>query len=158
MAPINATAPELRFACSTSGSRCEAFSTRAEARIPNSRLRSRTQNPNAYIKFVKHCYIMTFLEVKDLRVSIDGKEILSGLNLKVEKGEVHAIMGPNGSGKSTLANAILWHPKYSIQSGDILVKGESILKMPTDQRAKKGLFLGFQYPTEISGVGYSHFL
>ena len=101
---------------------------------------------------------MTFLEVKDLRVSIDGKEILSGLNLKVEKGEVHAIMGPNGSGKSTLANAILGHPKYSIQSGDILVKGESILKMPTDQRAKKGLFLGFQYPTEISGVGYSHFL
>ena len=101
---------------------------------------------------------MAFLEVKDLRVSIDGKEILSGLNLKVEKGEVHAIMGPNGSGKSTLANAILGHPKYSIQSGDILVKGESILKMPTDQRAKKGLFLGFQYPTEISGVGYSHFL
>lgn len=101
---------------------------------------------------------MTFLEVKDLRVSIDGKEILSGLNLSVEKGEVHAIMGPNGSGKSTLANAILGHPKYTVNSGDILVKGESILKLPTDQRAKKGLFLGFQYPTEISGVGYSHFL
>jgi Fe-S cluster assembly ATP-binding protein len=101
---------------------------------------------------------MTFLEVKDLRVSIDGKEILSGLNLSVEKGEVHAIMGPNGSGKSTLANAILGHPKYTVNSGDILVKGESIIKLPTDQRAKKGLFLGFQYPTEISGVGYSHFL
>lgn len=101
---------------------------------------------------------MAFLEVKDLRVSIDGKEILSGLNLSVDKGEVHAIMGPNGSGKSTLANAILGHPKYTVNSGDILVKGESILKLPTDQRAKKGLFLGFQYPTEISGVGYSHFL
>src|SRR5688572_30930174 len=101
---------------------------------------------------------MAFLEVKDLRVSIDGKEILSGLNLSVDKGEVHAIMGPNGSGKSTLANAILGHPKYSVDSGDILVNGESILKLPTDQRAKKGLFLGFQYPTEISGVGYSHFL
>lgn len=101
---------------------------------------------------------MTFLEVKDLRVSIDGKEILSGLNFSMDKGEVHAIMGPNGSGKSTLANAILGHPKYTVQSGDILVKGESIIKMPTDQRAKKGLFLGFQYPTEISGVGYSHFL
>jgi Fe-S cluster assembly ATP-binding protein len=101
---------------------------------------------------------MTFLEVRDLHVSIDGKKILSGLNLSVNKGEVHAIMGPNGSGKSTLANAILGHPKYSIESGDILVKGESILKMPTDQRARKGLFLGFQYPTEISGVGYSHFL
>jgi Fe-S cluster assembly ATP-binding protein len=102
--------------------------------------------------------MMTFLEVKDLRVSIDGKEILSGLNLSVNKGEIHAIMGPNGSGKSTLANAILGHPKYSIESGDILVNGDSIMKMSTDQRARMGIFLGFQYPTEISGVGYSHFL
>jgi Fe-S cluster assembly ATP-binding protein len=101
---------------------------------------------------------MAFLEVKDLHVSIDGKEILSGLNLDIDKGEVHAIMGPNGSGKSTLANAILGHPKYSVESGDIQVKGESIINLSTDQRAKKGLFLGFQYPTEISGVGYSHFL
>jgi Fe-S cluster assembly ATP-binding protein len=101
---------------------------------------------------------MSFLEVKDLRVSIDGKEILSGLNLNINKGEVHAIMGPNGSGKSTLANAIMGHPKYTIESGDVLVKGESIVKLPTDLRARKGLFLGFQYPTEISGVGYSHFL
>lgn len=101
---------------------------------------------------------MSFLEVKDLRVSIDGKGILSGLNLNINKGEVHAIMGPNGSGKSTLANAIMGHPKYTIESGDILVKGESIVKLPTDLRARKGLFLGFQYPTEISGVGYSHFL
>ena len=81
-----------------------------------------------------------------------------GVNLEVKAGEVHAIMGPNGSGKSTLANAIMGHPKYTIESGDILVKGESIVKLPTDLRARKGLFLGFQYPTEISGVGYSHFL
>lgn len=101
---------------------------------------------------------MPFLEVKDLHVSIEGKQILTGLNLSVEKGEVHAIMGPNGSGKSTLANAILGHPKYTVDSGDILVKGESILKLTTDLRARKGIFLGFQYPTEISGVGYSHFL
>lgn len=101
---------------------------------------------------------MSFLEVQNLRVTIDGKEILSGLNLNINKGEVHAIMGPNGSGKSTLANAIMGHPKYTIESGDILVKGESIVKLPTDLRARKGLFLGFQYPTEISGVGYSHFL
>ncbi|MGH9991235.1 MAG: Fe-S cluster assembly ATPase SufC [Nitrososphaera sp.] len=101
---------------------------------------------------------MPFLEVKDLHVSIEGKEILSGLNLTVNKGEVHAIMGPNGSGKSTLANAILGHPKYTVQSGDVKVKGESIMKLPTDVRARKGIFLGFQYPTEISGVGYSHFL
>src|SRR5919204_4126070 len=101
---------------------------------------------------------MAFLEIKNLHVNIDGKEILNGLNLEMNKGEVHAIMGPNGSGKSTLANAILGHPKYSVESGDILVKGESILKLSTDLRARKGLFLGFQYPTEISGVGYSHFL
>src|SRR5918999_1897508 len=101
---------------------------------------------------------MSFLEVMNLHSSIDGKEILKGLNLIINKGEVHAIMGPNGSGKSTLANAIMGHPKYSIDSGDILVKGESILNLSTDLRARKGLFLGFQYPTEIPGVGYSHFL
>jgi Fe-S cluster assembly ATP-binding protein len=101
---------------------------------------------------------MAFLEIKDLRVSIDGKEILSGLTLNIDKGEVHAIMGPNGSGKSTLANAVMGHPKYGIDSGEIRVKGELINNMPTDLRARKGIFLGFQYPTEISGVGYSHFL
>ena len=66
-------------------------------------------------------------------------------------------MGPNGSGKSTFANVLLGHPKYSVTSGDILVKGESIIKLPPDEGAKKGLFLGFQYPLEITGVGYSHF-
>lgn len=101
---------------------------------------------------------MAFLEIKDLHVSIDGKKILDGLNLSIDKGEVHAIMGPNGSGKSTLANAILGHPKYTLDSGEIRVKGEVINDLPTDQRARKGIFLGFQYPTEISGVGYSHFL
>ncbi|HZB80431.1 MAG TPA: Fe-S cluster assembly ATPase SufC [Nitrososphaera sp.] len=101
---------------------------------------------------------MSFLEIKDLHASIDGKVILTGLNLSINKGEVHAIMGPNGSGKSTLANAIMGHPKYNIDSGDVLVKGESILNLSTDLRARKGLFLGFQYPTEIPGVGYSHFL
>jgi Fe-S cluster assembly ATP-binding protein len=101
---------------------------------------------------------MAFLEIKDLHVSIDGKQILDGLNLNIDKGEVHAIMGPNGSGKSTLANAILGHPKYTLDSGEIRVKGELINDLPTDLRARKGLFLGFQYPTEISGVGYSHFL
>ena len=101
---------------------------------------------------------MAFLEIKDLHVSIDGKKILNGLTLNIDKGEVHAIMGPNGSGKSTLANAVLGHPKYSVDSGEIRVKGELINKLGTDVRARLGLFLGFQYPTEISGVGYSHFL
>ena len=101
---------------------------------------------------------MVFLEIKNLRASIDGKEILKGLSLDIDKNEVHAIMGPNGSGKSTLANVLLGHPKYSMISGEINVKGKSILELSTDERAKQGLFLGFQYPIEISGVGYSHFL
>src|ERR671939_1268260 len=101
---------------------------------------------------------MAFLDVNSLHASIEGKEILTGLNLDVNKDEVHAIMGPNGSGKSTFANVLLGHPKYTVTSGDILVARQSILDLPTDERSKKGLFLGFQYPIEISGVGYSHFL
>jgi len=116
-----------------------------------------TDNLTYILSKIKHRY-MSYLEVKDLHVSIDGKEILSGLNLAIDKGEVHAIMGPNGSGKSTLANAIMGHPKYTVNSGDVKVRGESILGLSTDARARKGLFLAFQYPTEISGVGYSHFL
>ena len=101
---------------------------------------------------------MAVLEIKDLHVSIGDKEILKGVNLKTNPGEVHAIMGPNGSGKSTLAYTLLAHPKYQVTKGDILLDGESILKLTADQRAKKGLFLAFQYPTEVSGVGFSHFL
>jgi Fe-S cluster assembly ATP-binding protein len=101
---------------------------------------------------------MPYLEIHDLYANIDGKEILNGLNIGIEKGEVHAIMGPNGSGKSTLANVIMGHPKYTVSSGTVSVSGENILDLTTDERARKGIFLGFQYPTEISGVGYSHFL
>jgi Fe-S cluster assembly ATP-binding protein len=101
---------------------------------------------------------MAVLEIKDLHVTREGKEILKGVNLKTGPGQVHAIMGPNGSGKSTLAYTLLAHPKYEITKGDILLDGESILKLSADERAKKGLFLGFQYPTEVSGVGFSHFL
>src|SRR6187551_3813186 len=97
------------------------------------------------------------LQVKNLKVRVEDREILKGINLNINKGEVHAIMGPNGSGKSTFANVLLGHPKYTITAGDILVNRQSILKLSTDERSKKGLFLGFQYPTEISGVGYSHF-
>jgi len=101
---------------------------------------------------------MAVLEIKDLHVSIGDKEILKGVNLKTGPGEVHAIMGPNGSGKSTLAYTLLAHPKYKVTKGDILLDGESILELTADERAKKGLFLAFQYPTEVSGVGFSHFL
>ena len=101
---------------------------------------------------------MAVLEIKDLHVNREGKPILKGVNLKTGPGEVHAIMGPNGSGKSTLASTLLGHPSFEVTSGDILLDGESILELTTDERAKKGLFLGFQYPTEVSGVGFSHFL
>ena len=100
----------------------------------------------------------TTLEIKDLHVSIESKQILKGVNLKVAQGEIHAIMGPNGSGKSTLANTLMGHPKYKVDSGDILVNGESIVGMSPDLRARKGLFLAFQYPLEISGVPLAQFL
>lgn len=98
------------------------------------------------------------LEVRELRAQVDGKEILKGLSLKVEAGEVHAIMGPNGSGKSTLSNVIMGHPNYKVTSGNILYKGEDITGLSTDQRARKGLFLAFQYPTAIPGVTVANFL
>lgn len=101
---------------------------------------------------------MAVLEIKDLHVQREGKQILKGVNLKTGPGEVHAIMGPNGSGKSTLAYTLLGHPKYEVTQGKIIFDGEDITEASTDERAKKGLFLGFQYPTEVSGVGYSHFL
>jgi len=100
----------------------------------------------------------TTLEIKDLHVSIEGKQILKGVNLKVTQGEIHAVMGPNGSGKSTLANTLMGHPKYKVDSGDILIDGESIVGATPDVRARRGLFLAFQYPLEISGVPLAQFL
>ncbi len=98
------------------------------------------------------------LRIENLHVSVDGKEILKGLNLTVNKGEVHALMGPNGSGKSTLAYVLMGHPKYQVTSGKIWYKGEDILALKPNERAKKGLFLAFQYPTAIPGVTVMNFL
>ena len=98
------------------------------------------------------------LEVKDLRVSINKNEILKNLNLKINKGEIHAIMGPNGSGKSTFSKVLTGHPAYSIFQGDILFKGYSILNLEPEQRSHLGIFLAFQYPIEIPGVSNEDFL
>lgn len=92
------------------------------------------------------------LEIKNLHVSVDNVEILKGVSLKINAGEVHAIMGPNGSGKSTLANVIMGNPVYEVTNGIILFQGEDITDEPVDNRAKKGLFLAFQYPESIPGV------
>ncbi len=101
---------------------------------------------------------MPYLEVKNLHVKIEDKEILHGLSLTVDKGEVVALMGPNGSGKSTLAYALMGHPRYQITQGSILLNGEDITNAPADERSKKGLFLSFQYPQEIAGVSMANFL
>ncbi|MBM9547094.1 Fe-S cluster assembly ATPase SufC [Leptospira sp. 201903074] len=98
------------------------------------------------------------LEIKSLHANVGDKTILRGVNLTIGPGEVHAIMGPNGSGKSTLSNVILGHPKYTITSGDILFRGESILNKSTDERARLGIFLSFQYPTALPGVTIGNFL
>lgn len=98
------------------------------------------------------------LQVKNLHVTVEGKEILKGLNLEVKEGDIHAIMGPNGSGKSTLANVLMGHPKYIVTSGEVLFNNEDILALSPNERAKKGIFLSFQYPKEIPGVTLSNFL
>lgn len=98
------------------------------------------------------------LLLKNVKISVEGKEIVKGINLKVRSGEMHVIMGPNGSGKSTLLHAIMGHPQYRQSGGDILLNGESISKITTDKRAKKGLFLAFQYPREIPGVIFGNFI
>ncbi|WP_430791186.1 Fe-S cluster assembly ATPase SufC [Virgibacillus flavescens] len=98
------------------------------------------------------------LEIKNLHVSIEDSEILRGVNLTIKGGEFHAVMGPNGTGKSTLASAIMGHPKYEITQGTIHLDGEDVLEMEVDERARAGLFLGMQYPSEISGVTTSDFL
>jgi len=101
---------------------------------------------------------MSLLEIKNLHAEVDGKPILNGLNLTVEKGQVAAIMGPNGSGKSTLAYVLAGRPEYEVTAGDILLDGESLLELEPDARAAKGVFLAFQYPMEIPGVATMTFL
>lgn len=101
---------------------------------------------------------MSKLEIIDLHVGIDGKEILKGINLEMNTGEIHAIMGPNGTGKSTLSETIMGNPKYEVLQGQIKLDGQNILQMPVDERARAGLFLAMQYPAEIQGVTNAEFM
>ena len=98
------------------------------------------------------------LKIDNLHASINGKEILKGINLQVNPGEVHAIMGPNGSGKSTMSNVLVGHPAYTVTEGSVIYKGKNLLEMPVEQRSHEGLFLSFQYPVEIPGVSMTNFM
>jgi Fe-S cluster assembly ATP-binding protein len=98
------------------------------------------------------------LKIENLRVEIDGQEIVKGLDLEVGEGEIHAIMGPNGSGKSTLANVLMGHPRYEVTGGSITFRGEDVFELEPDERAKLGMFLAFQYPSEVPGVSVANFL
>ncbi|MDQ7820702.1 MAG: Fe-S cluster assembly ATPase SufC [Armatimonadota bacterium] len=101
---------------------------------------------------------MADLEIRDLTVQVEDKVILKGVTLSLNRGEIHALMGPNGSGKSTLANVLMGNPFYQVVRGEVLFKGEDLLAMPPDERARKGLFIAFQYPVAIPGVTMSSFL
>ena len=101
---------------------------------------------------------MPLLEIKNLHAGIDGKEILKGLDLSLDAGEVHAIMGPNGSGKSTLANVLAGRPNYEVTGGTIVYEGKNLLEMPAEERAREGVFLAMKYPVEIPGVNNTYFL
>jgi len=101
---------------------------------------------------------MTDFEIKNLHVSVEGREILKGICLGISKGQVHAVMGPNGSGKSTLSHTLMGHPNYKVTGGEVLFKGQNILLLPTEQRAKLGLFLALQYPVVVPGITMSNFL
>ena len=98
------------------------------------------------------------LEIRDLHATVDGKEILRGINLSINKGEIHAIMGPNGSGKSTLAKILAGHPAYEVTRGEVLFEGRNLLELAPDERAREGVFLAFQYPVEVPGVSNAQFL
>jgi Fe-S cluster assembly ATP-binding protein len=101
---------------------------------------------------------MSQLEIKNLHVSIDGKEILKGFDLTIRQGEIHAIMGPNGTGKSTLAYTLMGHPNYEVTEGEVIFKGQNILELEPDERSRLGIFLAFQYPVAIPGVTVANFL
>ena len=101
---------------------------------------------------------MADFEIRDLHVSVEGREILKGVSLAINKGEVHAVMGPNGSGKSTLSHALMGHPGYQVTGGQVLFKGQDLLELTADERARLGLFLAFQYPVTVPGITMNNFL
>src|ERR671937_941717 len=101
---------------------------------------------------------MADFEIKDLRASVEGRQILKGVSLAIDKGEVHAVMGPNGSGKSTLSHTLMGHPGYTVDGGEVIFKGQNVLALEPDERARLGMFLAFQYPVVVPGISMANFL
>ena len=101
---------------------------------------------------------MADFEIKDLRASVEGKQILKGVTLSINKGEVHAVMGPNGSGKSTLSHTLMGHPGYTVDGGEVMFKGQNVLELEVDERARLGMFLALQYPVVVPGISMTNFL
>ena len=101
---------------------------------------------------------MADFEIRDLRASVEGKEILKGVTLAINKGEVHAVMGPNGSGKSTLSHTLMGHPGYTVDGGTVTFKGKNVLELEVDERARLGMFLALQYPVVVPGISMTNFL
>ncbi|TMD14595.1 MAG: Fe-S cluster assembly ATPase SufC [Chloroflexi bacterium] len=101
---------------------------------------------------------MADFEIKDLRASVEGRQILKGVSLAISMGEVHAVMGPNGSGKSTLSHTLMGHPGYTVDGGSVLFKGQNVLELEPDERARLGMFLAFQYPVVVPGISMANFL
>src|ERR687887_2872971 len=116
--------------------------------------------PFTILPFTIHLFLESIqvLEIRNLYATVDGNEILKGINLRVNKGEVHAIMGPNGSGKSTLAKVLAGHPQYEVTAGEVIYDGKNLLEMSPDERAREGVFMAFQYPIEVPGVSNAQFL
>lgn len=134
--------------------RSEARTTRQSPQVS---VQPTVEDPSTSLRFAQDDN--STLVIRDLYVETkEGKKILNGVSLDIKKGEIHAVMGPNGSGKSTMAQAIMGHPGYVITSGSVVVNGVDITSLPPDQKAKHGMFLGFQYPVEVAGVNYASFL
>src|SRR5205809_5560314 len=146
--------PARAFRASTS-SRCTSDCSVLRWRAPHGWLKRRTTAHTSRRRAERK---LAAFEIKDLRASVEGRQILKGVSLAISKGEVHAVMGPNGSGKSTLSHTLMGHPGYTVDGGSVIFKGQNVLELEPDERARLGMFLAFQYPVVVPGISMANFL